>query len=147
MRIIFQLNKIPIQISDDSGVQMTFSEIRLKTIRAAQNLQQRGYKEKQVFGFMAKNSQHLSQIVFASFCLGCPINPLDTSLGKTEVMHMLNITKPSLMFCDTDVYDLVNECLKELGNNAKVITLNGKKGNCEQAEDLFVETKKENLFM
>lgn len=126
---------------------MTFNEIRLKTIRAAQNLQHRGYKPRQVFGLMARNSQHLSPIVFASFCLGCPINPLDTSLGKTELMHMLNITKPSLMFCDTDVYDLINECFKELGNNAKIITFNGKKDNSEQVEDLFVETTTENVFM
>lgn len=111
------------------------------------NLQNRGYKERQVFTLIARNSEHLAPITFAAFCLGCPINPLDTSFGDNEIMHMLNITKPNLVFCDADVHENVARCLVDLSNIAKIITFNGKVGDSEQVEDLFVETGAEPLFM
>lgn len=135
------------QISDDSGIQMTYAEIRLKTIRAAQNLQSRGYNQKQVFGIMARNSHHVAPIFFASIANGMPINPLDPSFGKTEIIHMLSVTKPVLMFCDVKCYELLSECLKELGNAAKIFTFGGQSGSSEPVENLFHETHNENEFM
>lgn len=98
---------------------MTFDEIRIKTVRAAQNLQAHGYQPKQVVGFMVKNSDFVAPIFFASIAIGCPISPLDPSFKKPELIHLLNITKPVLIFCDVTCYDLLNECLTELGNAAK----------------------------
>lgn len=126
---------------------MSYNEIRLKSIRAARNLQARGYKAKQVFGFLAKNSHHLAPVVFASFYLGCPVNTLDASFGKVELIHMLKTTKPTLMFCDTETYDLLKESLHELGNNAKIFTFGGKKGDSEQVENLFIENGNDYEFM
>ncbi|XP_031634571.1 4-coumarate--CoA ligase-like 7 [Contarinia nasturtii] len=135
------------QISDDNGTRLSFDEIRMKTVRAAQNLQKREYKSKQVFGLVAKNSQHLAPIIFASMCLGCPINTLGISFKKTEIIHMLKITKPVLMFCDIEMYDLLKECLLELGNKAKILTFGGSKGDSEPVENLFLKTKYENDFI
>lgn len=126
---------------------MSFNEIRLKSVRAAQNLNARGYKTKQVFGFLAKNSHHLAPVVFASFYMGCPINTLDPSFGKVELIHMLKATKPTLMFCDAENFDLLKESLHELGNNAKIFTFGGKKGDSEQVENLFIENGNDNDFM
>lgn len=126
---------------------MTFEELRLKTIRAAQNLQARGYKPKQVIGVMCENVAHLSPIVFASFCLGCPVNVLSASVQKPDVLHMLRMTKPSVMFCDVSVFELIKECLSELGNNAKIYTFNGTKDDSEAVETLFKETGIEEDFL
>lgn len=135
------------QISDDSGVQLTFDDLREQTIRAALNLRLRGYTEGQVFTVMAKNSEHLASIVIAAFCIGCPISPLATSFGKNEIIHMLNITKPSLIFCDVDCHDRLVESLQAVGNPAKIITFNGKVGESEHVEDLFVATGTESSFV
>lgn len=135
------------QISDDTGIQMTFDEIRTQTIRAAQNLQARGYKQKQVFGMITANSHHVAPIFFASIANGCSPIALDPSFGKAEIIHMLSITKPALMFCDIACYDLLIECLAELKNEAKVFTIGGQTGQSEPAENLFKETGKERGFM
>lgn len=135
------------QISDDSGVQLTFNEIRLKTIHAAQNLQKRGYNTKQIFGLVAKNSHHLAPIVFASMCLGCPLNAMDAAFNKTELIEMLKTTEPNLIFCDTDTYELTIECLSELKNSAKVFTFGGSIAGSEPVENLFVATGNESEFM
>lgn len=38
---------------------MTFDEIRIQSVRLAQNLQARGYKPSQVFGIIAKNYHNI----------------------------------------------------------------------------------------
>lgn len=134
------------QISDDSGIQLSFDEIRMRTIRVALNLRQRGYKAGQVFGIIASRSHNLAPIIYASFCLGCPYNTLAVSFAKEEIKHMLNITKPRLVFCDVEAYDKLAESLEECHLEAKIITMNGKIGGCEQIEDLLAETVLESTF-
>lgn len=96
---------------------------------------------------MAKNSHHVAPIVFASISNGCPVNTLDPSFGKTELCHMLKTTKPVLLFCDVEGYELVKKCLSELGNKAKVFTFGGSKGEAEPVENLFAETHTEESFL
>lgn len=79
---------------------MTFDELRTKTIRAAQNLQARGYKPKQLFGIVATNSDHVAPIVIASLAMGCPINALDVSYRDVDLIEMFKITEPVVIFCD-----------------------------------------------
>lgn len=67
---------------------MICNEIRLKTIRASQDLLDRGYKPKQVFNFIASNSENVVPIVFASFCIGCPIAALHTTIDKIEIVRI-----------------------------------------------------------
>lgn len=135
------------QINDDSDEEQTFGHLRMKTIRSAQNLLARGYKSKQVFGIVAENVAHLSPIVFASLCLGCPINTLNTGVEKASLIRSFKVTEPSVVFCDVKVYDLVAECLTQMGSNVKVFTFNGTKRDSEQVENLFMETGIEEDFV
>lgn len=135
------------KVSADTGIELTRYEIYIKTIRAAQNLQKLGFEKNDLFSLVARNSHHVAPIVFASFCLGCPINSLDTAFNKIEMKHMLGITQPKLVFCDVDVFDLVSNCLDELGNNAKIYTFGGVSINSCPIEVLFEETHNESDFM
>lgn len=135
------------QINVDTGVRLTFNEIRTKTIRAAQHLQNCGYKPKQVFGLMVENMDDLAPIVFAAYSLGCPINALSTTVDKPDVLRMLGITQPSVFFCDVKVYDLIKECLTELRNDAQIYTFNGTKNDSIAVETLFAPTGAEDLFV
>lgn len=89
----------------------------------------------------------MAPIFFASIANGCAPVALDPSFGKAEIIHMLSITKPVLMFCDIACYDLLIECLAELKNEAKVFTIGGQKGQSESVEHLFTETGEERGFM
>lgn len=68
----------------------------MKTIRAAQNLQKDGYEKQSVFGIVASNRLNLAPVVFAALSLGCVINPLDPSFGRTELIHMWKTVKPKV---------------------------------------------------
>lgn len=135
------------QINDDTGVQLTFDEIRIRTIRASQNLQKRGYNTKKLFGLFAKNSHHVTPIIFASMCLGCPILPVDPFFDKTELIQTLKLTEPSLVFCDVEAYETIIECLNELNNTTKIFTFGGSIADAEPVENLFAETGNEDEFL
>ncbi|XP_055308228.1 probable 4-coumarate--CoA ligase 1, partial [Sitodiplosis mosellana] len=135
------------QVSADSGIKLSNDEIRIKMIRAAQNLQKRGYNSKEVFAVLAKNSHHLAPIVFASLAIGSAVNTLDLQFSKTELLHMLKTTKPALIFCDVEAYDLTKQCLVDLDNSAKIFTFGGSKGDSEPVECLFTETHNESDFV
>lgn len=99
-----------------------------------------------VFGVLAKNSHHIAPIVLASIAIGSPVNTLDPSFWKTELMHILKTTEPALMFCDPEVVDLVTECLGELKNNAKIFTFDGNNSDSKSVDSLFEETGDEVNF-
>lgn len=117
----------------------------MMTIRAAQNLQRSGHKPKQVISIISGNVPHLAPIVFASLCLGGPVNTIPTT-PKREILRILEMTKPDLVFCEMRVFDLVQKCLMDLQLNTKIYTLNGTADNAETVEKLFVETSIEEEF-
>lgn len=116
------------------------------TIRAAQNLQKRGYNSKQIIGINSLNEPYLAPIIFAALCLGCPVNPL-YSKWKPDIIEMFTLTEPAIIFCEIEKYDVTVECLTEIGSKAKIFTLNGVKGGSEAVESLFAETGMENEFL
>lgn len=118
----------------------------MMTIRAAQNLQRRGHNSKQMISIISGNVPDLVPIVFASLCLGSPVNTIPTT-PKREILRILEMTKPELIFCETRVFDMVQKCLTELQMNAKIFTLNGTTDNAEPVERLFVETGIEEDFV
>lgn len=100
-----------------------------------------------MFGIVAENVAHLPPIVFASLCLGCPINPFNTGVDKAYLIRAFQMTEPCIVFCDVKVCDLVTECLREMGSNARLFTFNGTKGDSESVESLFEETGIEEDFV
>ncbi|XP_031635434.1 uncharacterized protein LOC116348546 [Contarinia nasturtii] len=135
------------QINHDTGVKMTYDELRLKTIRAAQNLQKKGFQYKDVFAFLAVNSDDLCPIVFASFCMGCTINPLHSSLSKEEIAQKLKKTNTKSIFCDVDSYNLFCEALNESQLNVPIFTFDGQISTSEPVESLLIQTGNEHEFV
>lgn len=134
------------QINDDTGERFSFEQLRLMTIRAAQNLQKRGYNTKQVVTLNCGNVAYSSPIIFASLCLGCPVNTLGSD-WKPHMLTTLQLIEPKLVFCEVEKYDATVECLTELGIKAEIFTLNGTRDDAESVENLFVETGTEDDFV
>lgn len=124
----------------------TFSEIRLRSIRAAQNLLKRGFGPRQKFGFMSINSDHLAPIFLASIGLVCPIVPLLPILSKDEIVQILKKIQPPIMFCDSKLYDQLKEALNEVKFDIKIFLLDGHVDGVETVKSLFKETGEEDAF-
>lgn len=125
---------------------MTYHDMRMETIRVAQNLEKRGFKSHQVFGFMAGNSEHLVSAFLASICLACPVVPLHPMLSRDEIIHVLLKTKPTVVFCDVSAFVEMNKALKELNRGVKVFTFGGQIRGIEPIENLLIATGNETDF-
>lgn len=137
-----------LQINDDTGSQMTFSELRLKAIRAAQNLQTNGFRPHQKFCIMSIHNENLLPIVLASTALACPTVPLYPLLSTDEIVRTLTRIKPSAAFCDGSLYDQLNEALNKLQFKMKVFLLDDVHfDGVESVVNLFQATGKEDSFV
>lgn len=148
-RILKALARNPhkvIQVSDDNGVCVTAAEMRLKTIRAAQNLQKLGYHCGDIFTTVSDNNYNLAPIVFASICLGCPVNTLVPMFHESEIKTSFQLIEPKLVFCTVKSYDKVRNALIETGNEAKIFTMDGQVDDSLSVENLFEETTTESDF-
>lgn len=130
------------QISDKTGEKNTFDEIRIQTIRAAQNLQKHVNQSKQVVGILAPDVPELAPVAFAFICLGCPVMCMPR-ISK----RMLRSTEPALIICDLSDYDELKAVLIELKLNTKLFTFNGTTEDSESAEGLLAETGFEEEFV
>lgn len=139
------ISNLKFQINDDTGEQHTFDELRLMSIRAAQNLRKREYGSEQVFGFITEHVTHLAPLIVAALCLGHPISAMNQ--WKHDSTRILKTVEPSVIFCEARMYDMVVECMAEAGCNAKIFTFNGTKGSSEAVENLLEETGIEEDFM
>lgn len=129
------------QISDNNGIYLTNGELRANIIRVAQNIARLGMRPDDIFGLVARNSEHVAPIVYASMAIGCPINTLDPSFGAAEITHMFGITKPKLVFCDVNKLHVVRDSLKELKLSPIIYTFGKKTEYSRLVEDLLIETK------
>lgn len=135
-----------LQINDDTGEEFTFEQLRMMSIRAAQHLQKRGYNTKQAISLNCGNIANQTPIVFASLCLGCPVNTMSTD-HKPHILKTLALIEPKLLFVEVEKYDVTVECLKELKMTPKIFVLNGTKGDAESVEKLFEATGTEDDFV
>lgn len=62
------------------------------------------------------------------------------SINTDEMAHMLNLTKPKLIFCDADNITTVREALKQLQISVPIFTFDRKVDGAGLVDDLFIET-------
>lgn len=155
------------EICANTGHHLTNAEIRLNTIRAAQNLSKFGIQRGDVFGLFAKNTEHLAAITFAALLIGAPVNALDPSFKKgylnfilrpvctlerlfldtDEIQHMFKLTSPKIVCCDVENYEILTVALKELDLDAPIFTFGGTVDGSISIEELFAETGDEDYFV
>lgn len=136
-----------LQIDANTNVEMTYGDIFIKTIRAAQNIQKLNYKKGDVFALFSETNHHFMPIIVALLCLDYPVNPLPPSIAELEVMHFLNTSKPKVIFSDMQLYGTIKKCLKKSKIDAKIFTFGGGNEYSTDVEDLFAPTGREDEFM
>lgn len=121
--------------------------MRLKATRVAQNLQKRGYKSRQLFCFVAANTDNLAPIYLAAIALAGTTVPLHSMLTKDEMVPILTKIQPEVIFCDDSSYDQLNETLTETQLKPKIFIIGEPVDGVESAENLFAETGDECRFV
>lgn len=127
---------------------MTFNELRLNSIRAAQNLQKYGFRSHEKFCVMTIHNENLVPIILASIALVCPLVPLNGLLNTDEIVRILTKVKPSAVFCDAKLLDQMNDALVKLQFKMKVFLLDDVRtgAGVESIVNLFRATGEESSF-
>lgn len=113
----------------------------MMTIRAAQNLQKRGFKKGDVLAVLAPDVPGLAPIAFGAICTGLPIMNMPRPSKR-----IFKLTEPKLLFCSCGDYDVIEGVLTRLQLKTKIYTFGGIKGDSEAAEEFLTETGIEEEF-
>lgn len=136
------------QIYHEENASMTFDYLRISSVCIAQNLIKSGLKPDDVVGVICKNSNELSFLLTACILVGAPVNPLDLSFTKEDLVHLMGQMKPKFVMCDPEILDTVKATLKELNLEAKIFVTSKKpKEGTMSFFDLLIPTGTENDFV
>ncbi|GAB0092212.1 4-coumarate--CoA ligase 1 [Sergentomyia squamirostris] len=131
------------QISDNNGLCVTNGELLNQMLTIASNLLDRGVKRDSVIAIMARNGHLIASTIFSAFFLAIPVNTLDPNYSVDETAHMFSQTKPSIVFCDYENYETVQNSVTKIGSNIKVINFGKRIENVDNIEDYLVKTGRE----
>ncbi|XP_055297527.1 uncharacterized protein LOC129566039 [Sitodiplosis mosellana] len=135
------------QINGDTGETMTKSEIRIRSIRCAQNLAKLGCTQNDCIGVVARNHHNLTPLLYGAIFNGSPICPFDVLIVKDGIDVLLDRLRPSFIFGDADVLDSVKEIVNNMGFSSKFFTVNGSADAYESIDSLMNETGEEDSFV
>ncbi|KAL7018233.1 hypothetical protein ACKWTF_010682 [Chironomus riparius] len=125
-KLLCALDETPdrvLQINHEEGTSHTCEEIKIASIRVAQNLQRLGIETDNVIGFICRNSSTVISLVLGCVLIGAPVNPVHITFSKSKIQEIFEQTKPVLVFCDFDVLEITRNALKEINSNAMIYTL------------------------
>ncbi|XP_019525799.2 probable 4-coumarate--CoA ligase 1 [Aedes albopictus] len=137
------------QISADSGVELTGGELRLRTIRIAQNLARMGFGDhsQELFTMIARNGEHTAPVLFACFALGIPVNTLDPSFQRDDLSHMFQMVQPKVIFCETESLDETIAACEMSAISPLIILMGSTADGFDQVDRLMVATGQEEYFV
>ena len=147
LRVLDEAPDNILEIHHEDDVRVTFAEIRLKSIRVAQNLIKSGISADDVVGIVCKNQVNLTPIVYGCAFIGAPVNPLDVSFAINDIKQMFGQTKPKIVICDNDVYDNVKQALDAIESNAEIYLFNERISGIKCLDDLLEPTGHEDEFV
>ena len=148
--IIESMNKTPnkiTQISVENDAYITCKEQRLRSIRVAQNLEKLGYKRGDIVALVARNGEKMAPILFGCLLIGCPVNTLDPSFDKHDLAHMLNSTRPKLIFSDFECLQQVKDACKITDLFSEIVVLEKPVGEHKFVDEILQETGKEEHYV
>jgi acyl-coenzyme A synthetase/AMP-(fatty) acid ligase len=135
------------QINADTDKRTTCYEMRMRIIRIAQQLIKLGYKKGDIVGVMAANSDYLSALTIACLTVGMPVSCIAPNFNQTDVSKLLGITRPKVIFCDSNLIGLIKEAVEDLKLDSPICTLLEKADEHKFLEDFLVETENEHYFI
>ncbi|XP_001850569.2 probable 4-coumarate--CoA ligase 1 [Culex quinquefasciatus] len=113
------------EISADTEVSVTRDELRSRMIRAALNLSSKfGLVKGDMVCMVADNSPCVTPVLFGCFLVGAPVHTLDASFEESDLVHLMGITRPKLVFCNAHNVKRVESSLKIASLEARIILLN-----------------------
>ncbi|XP_017050126.1 probable CoA ligase CCL7 [Drosophila ficusphila] len=132
------------QISADDGTTLTFEQTLTWAIRVAQFFKKRGLNHKDVIGIVGLNSTYLRPLAVACLMNGTPFHAVNTKMDEATTKVLFSRTKPSIIFCDGNVYQKIRSSTSEWKPEFYLLT--GKVEEVRSIEVLLEPTETERFY-
>ncbi|CAG9104810.1 unnamed protein product [Plutella xylostella] len=134
-----------LQIDGATGESETFGSMLERSIRCAGCFAQRGVGYGDVIAIMAPNHLDIGVPFYAALYLGVIIAAVDRTLAVLELQGSFSVSRPKLIFCQSEKAPDVQLALNEAEVDAQIVTFDGGDYLCsfqqfmEEGEDVAVE--------
>jgi 4-coumarate--CoA ligase len=135
------------QVSADTNVEITCHEMRMRTMKIVTHLMNSGFKQGDIVGVMATNSENLASVVFACLTLGMPVNFIAPVMTENDVIYMFSKLKPKIIFCDSNLIETMNRAVNKMKLNTVVYTFVNKIAKHYFVDDLLTTAVDGSEFM
>lgn len=125
-----------ILIDGITGERISNAQLLAVTCRLAESLWLAGYRCNDIISVSSENSLLYLQPIIAALYLGIIVAPINQNYIESELLHVLNVSKPKIIFCSRSVsqkfFEVKNVCpwLK------RIIILDG---NCTNSLSSFMD--------
>lgn len=128
-----------VQVDAGTGTEITAKEIRIKTIRAANNLQELGVRQGDVVAIATQIRNCIPPVFFACLAIGTPINTMDPDFQVEDYRSMMKQTKPKIILCESRNVDVIQKALQKLNHFARIFTVDRHIDGLHFVDELFTE--------
>ncbi|KAG5348319.1 LUCI monooxygenase, partial [Acromyrmex charruanus] len=116
------------QVDALSGEQDTYANMSERSIKCALWLQKQGVKPGDIIGLCCDNDMNAIIILLGTMYIGAISNPWDNELSPMTARYFLSLTSPKIVFAMPSLVPILEEAMKELQINMKIVVshkLNG----------------------
>lgn len=111
------------------------------------HLKNRGITVNDCVGVIARHTTNIGPAIIGAQMIGSAVNPLDVSFTSDDISHMFNMTKPRIIFCDSDVVNTLQIALKNIKSDAIIVTMEERVGGCDFIDEYLVHQDGEDIFV
>jgi len=126
----------------ETDTKVTNAEMRLRSIRIAQNVKDLGLGQEDVVAIISDPRQETISLWFGLILNGTPFENFNLSVDQEMLTNFFSAIKPSLVICPKDKLHLVQTVQSELGNKALTLLFDDPHG----VDKLFISTRNEEKF-
>ncbi|CAB3245693.1 unnamed protein product [Arctia plantaginis] len=122
------------QIDGATGQSETNGSVLRRSIQCATSLRNIGLKKDDVIVLMGPNHLDLAIPLYAGFYLGLAVAPTDRTMNIYELQQSFGVTKPKVVFCQSEKVQDVQKAVKLLQIDTKVISFDKSSDTLDFAE-------------
>lgn len=112
---------ISLKIDAVTGKQETYGELLNRSCKTAAAMKQRGIKERDIVMFCSYNHMDVCVPYIATFWLGAIPTAVDPSMTLDELVYLLNLVKPKMIFVVSEAVNLIESALNTIGLQPEII--------------------------
>ncbi|XP_044732304.1 4-coumarate--CoA ligase 1-like isoform X3 [Chrysoperla carnea] len=109
------------QIYSLTGESYTHFDIKKRSIQVAKELRGHGVGLGDVISICSANTPTSALPLLAGTYIGAAISPLDPSLNKFDIKHLMNITTPKIIFTEESCLKIIEEVIQELSLSTEIV--------------------------